>query len=85
MRRLSHNGDDGWIIPEFAWDPTNSFLMWTEARFPDGLRTPLPPDPATQLPALIDYLQHAQPPSPNPGTIEVLPLERRTEIGRFSP
>jgi Tol biopolymer transport system component len=86
VRRLTHNGDDGWIIPEFAWDPTNSFLMWTEARFPDGVRTPLPPDPANQLPALVNYVEHAQPPgSPEPGTIGALPLERRTEVGRFAP
>jgi len=33
---------DGWIIPEFTWDPTNSFLFWTEQRFPDGLRVQAP-------------------------------------------
>ena len=85
VRRLTYNGDDGWIIPEFAWDPTNSFLMWTEARFPDGLRTPLPVDPAKQIAALANYLQHPElPPPPQAGgSIETLPLERRTEIGHF--
>lgn len=38
VRRLTTDGDEGWITPEFTWDPTNSFLMWTENRFPDGCR-----------------------------------------------
>ena len=32
------DGQDGWITPEFSWDPKNKFLMWTENRFPDGYR-----------------------------------------------
>jgi Tol biopolymer transport system component len=84
VRRLTENGDDGWIIPEFAWDPTNRFLMWTEARFPDGLRMPLPLDPLKELQEALDYLQGAEPPPPpTPGTLEALPIERRTQIGRF--
>jgi len=84
VRRLTHNGDDGWIIPEFAWDPTNQFLLWTEARFPDGLRMQFPIDPVKDLTEFVDYLRHAQPPpSPTPGELNALPIERRTEIGRF--
>src|SRR5882724_7517714 len=30
VRRLTHDGDDGWIIPEFTWDPQNRYLLWTE-------------------------------------------------------
>ncbi|MCA1832965.1 MAG: TolB family protein [Actinomycetota bacterium] len=86
VRRLTHNGDDGWIIPEFAWDPANAFLLWTEARFPDGLRIPLPLDAAKDLAELAEYVQHAEPPpAPTPGYIETLPIMRRTEIGRFGP
>ena len=33
VRRLTTDGDDGWIIPEFTWDPTNSYVLWTESRF----------------------------------------------------
>ena len=40
LRRLTTDGNDGWIIPEFTWDPTNSYLFWTESRFPDGMRVP---------------------------------------------
>jgi Tol biopolymer transport system component len=86
VRRLTRNGDDGWIIPEFTWDPTNRFLMWTEARFPDGLRVPLPFDAARQLRQTTGYLRGLKPPPPavpTPGDLQPLPLERRTEIGRF--
>lgn len=31
-RRLTHSGDAGWVIPEFAWDPAGRRLLWTEAR-----------------------------------------------------
>lgn len=85
VRRLTRNGDDGWIIPEFTWDPNNEFLMWTEARFPDGLRVPLPPDLVRDLSEAVEYLRNAEPPPLDltPGNINPLPIERRTEIGRF--
>jgi Tol biopolymer transport system component len=85
VRRLTHDGDDGWIIPEFTWDPKSRFLMWTEARFPDGLRMLFPLDPVKELQELAAYLGQYQPPS-NPSTPgEALPLERRTRIGTFAP
>jgi hypothetical protein len=84
VRRLTIEGDDGWIIPEFAWDPTNKFLMWTEQRYASGVRTPLPPDPVRQLQDIAQLLQ--KPPVPGaPGTnvLAPLPLEARTRIARF--
>ena len=38
VRRLTHGGDDGWVIPEFAWDPSGQRLLWTEGKFSDGRR-----------------------------------------------
>jgi hypothetical protein len=38
IRRLTHFGDDGWVIPEFAWDPSGRRLLWTQNKFPDGVR-----------------------------------------------
>ena len=89
VRRLTTDGDDGWITPEFTWDPTNRFLMWTENRVPDGLRYQLPVD-------LNNYLKQAQallsnPPkpgvdlSPNGVGVAPIPIEQRTRIGRFAP
>jgi hypothetical protein len=34
LRRLTHTGDDGWVIPEFAWDPAGRRLLWTQNKFP---------------------------------------------------
>ncbi|HSP95752.1 MAG TPA: hypothetical protein VL049_00725 [Candidatus Dormibacteraeota bacterium] len=38
LRRLTRTGIDGWVIPEFAWDPHGERLLWSEARFNDGRR-----------------------------------------------
>ncbi len=38
LRRLTHFGDAGWIIPEFAWDPKGKRLLWSQAKFSDGVR-----------------------------------------------
>ncbi len=32
LRRLTHSGGAGWVIPEFAWDPSGRRLLWTQAR-----------------------------------------------------
>lgn len=37
-RRLTRSGTQGWIVPEFAWDPAGRRLLWTENRFPDDVR-----------------------------------------------
>ncbi len=37
-QRLSRTGKRGWVVPEFAWDPAGRRLLWTENRFPKGVR-----------------------------------------------
>jgi Tol biopolymer transport system component len=86
VRRLTHNGDDGWIIPEFVWDPAGKRLLWTEAKYHDGVRMQLPPDPARDLTEFATMLQ--DPPMPDHIGIEGLTpaflIIRRTEIGRYA-
>ena len=85
VRRLTHNGDDGWIIPEFVWDEAGERLLWTEAKYHDGVRAQLPPDPARDLGELLAMLQ--DPPMPEGisgvGLTPAFLLLRRTEIGRY--
>ena len=38
IRRLTHSGEDGWVVPEFAWDPSGRRLLWTQNKFSDGRR-----------------------------------------------
>jgi hypothetical protein len=86
VRRLTKDGDDGWIIPEITWDPTNSYILWTESRFPDGMRVPAPVDVQRQLEQENEFLTH--PPAPDPGSVgpnnAVIPLEQRTRVLRFA-
>jgi Tol biopolymer transport system component len=88
VRRLTTDGNDGWIIPEFAWDPTHSFLIWTEARFPPGMRVPLPLNPITQLEQTAQFLEHPPLSSVHVTTSNLLqpslPLQYRTRILRFN-
>ena len=88
VRRLTTDGDEGWITPEFTWDPTNSFLMWTENRFPDGYRYPLP----VSLTEYVHQFEALLSSPPGPGIVDIgqngvgvapLPLEQRTQIGVF--
>jgi len=65
VRRLTHDGDDGWITPEFTWDPPDSHLLWTEQRFPDGLRVQEPLDVQRQVAQEQELLSH--PPQIDPG------------------
>src|SRR3954470_13558854 len=85
VRRLTKDGDDGWIIPEFTWDPKNRYLLWTESRFPDGMRVPAPLDVQRQLEQENEFLTH--PPDVDPGSVgpnnAVIPLEQRTRTLRF--
>jgi hypothetical protein len=87
VRRLTSDGNDGWITPEFTWDPSNRCLVWTENRLPDGYRYQLPPVGwAAQLEALLSH-----PPNPtqvvdvgqNGVGVAPIPLEQRTRIGVF--
>jgi Tol biopolymer transport system component len=88
VRRLTTDGDDGFIIPEFSWDPTGSFLIWTEARFPPGLRVPLPLNPTLQLAQTAQFLEHPPLSSFHLSTSNALqpslPLQSRTRILRFN-
>jgi len=38
LRRLTRSGEDGWVIPEFAWDPSGRRLLWTQNKFSDNRR-----------------------------------------------
>jgi hypothetical protein len=89
VRRLTSDGDEGWITPEFTWDPTNTFLMWTENRFPDGYRYHFPADFA----AYIQQFQALLSNPPGPDIVNVgqngvgvapVPIEQRTQIGVFA-
>ena len=87
VRRLTRSGNDGWIIPEFVWDPAGERLLWTEAKYHDGVRMPLPPNPVRDLRELGAMLQ--DPPLPDlgsAGAVGLTPsflLVRRTQIGRY--
>jgi Tol biopolymer transport system component len=86
VRRLTTDGDAGWISPEFAWDAAGKRLLWTELKYRDGVRTPLPPDPATQARGLQDLVR--DPPVPKSGDTHPAGqnslLIRRTRIGSYS-
>jgi hypothetical protein len=85
VRRLTDDGDQGWIIPEFAWDQRRDRLFWTESKFVDGVRVDLPPggSEAAELGALLT----------DPGNIDLTRcavernltclLERRTRTLEF--
>lgn len=49
VRRLTYDGDEGWIILEFLWDLRRDRLFWTESKFVDGARVDLPADAAGEL------------------------------------
>jgi Tol biopolymer transport system component len=85
VRRLTTDGDDGWVTPEFTWDPTHRFLLWTELRIADGVRAPLPVDAIRQLKQLAAYLSHPSVPNVGGGNLlgALVPLESRTREGRF--
>jgi Tol biopolymer transport system component len=87
VRRLTYDGRQGWVTPEFTWNPKDSFLMWTETRFSDGYRYPLPPNLAGYARSIEAALANPYLPTNDltPGGIGVAPLpeQQRTEIGVF--
>jgi Tol biopolymer transport system component len=92
VRRLTTSGDDGWIVPEFSFDPAGSGrLLYTEARFPDGTRMQLPIDPARDIQELIAYLASGNLPidpregGGNIGLDTIAGIERRTILGHYEP
>ncbi len=38
LRRLTTSGEQGWVIPEFAWDPRGRRLLWTQNKYDDARR-----------------------------------------------
>ena len=94
VRQLTSDGtnpndpsNDGWITPEFGWDPSQQCLVWTENRLPDGYRYQLP---VTDWAAQAAYLaQH--PPNPsdivdvtsNGVGVAPFPVQQRTQVGSF--
>jgi Tol biopolymer transport system component len=95
VRQLTADGsnpndpsNDGWITPEFGWDPSHRCLVWTENRLPDGYRYQLP---------VTDWAQQAadlaaNPPNPsdiidvnqNGVGVAPFPVQQRTQVGSFS-
>lgn len=63
VRRLTHDGDDGWVIPEFAWDPQGQRLLWSEFKIKDGFRISDPSSPAPEAQEAIDMGTREPPPS----------------------
>jgi hypothetical protein len=61
--------------------------MWTENRFPDGYRYPLPPGPAAYVRSLAQLAQHPPEPNadvtPNGVAVSPRPVQQRTRIGVF--
>ncbi|HEY1356765.1 MAG TPA: hypothetical protein VGF21_00525 [Thermoleophilaceae bacterium] len=86
-RRLTGpaDGDKGWIVPEFTWEPGRARLWFTENKFQEGTRVPLPVNPVDQLERTATLLEH--PPTPEAQHVTaldvVLPLEQRTRILDF--
>ncbi|MDX6669327.1 MAG: TolB protein [Solirubrobacteraceae bacterium] len=84
-RRLTFDGTDGWIVPEFTWDPKNNHLWFTENRLPPGARVSLPFDPVKELREAAAFLEN--PPTPDGSKAAaldvVLPVEQRTRILTF--
>jgi Tol biopolymer transport system component len=78
-RRLTFDGDDGWIIPEFAWDPTGTKLLWTEQKNRDSIRVSHLENPATDVDELT-----ALPGEPLPASVGLDAfLVARTLIGHY--
>jgi hypothetical protein len=75
VRRLTTDGNDGWVTPEFGWDPKGKFLMWTENSFSGGYQYPFPPNAA-------QYMQSVKQLAQNPTAGD---LVQRTRIGVFAP
>jgi Tol biopolymer transport system component len=87
VRRLTTDGEDGWVTPEFTWDPTNKFLMWTENRLANGYRYSFPPTVTGWEQQLEDlagspYVPNTDLTSSGVG-VAPFPVQQRTQIGVF--
>jgi Tol biopolymer transport system component len=85
VRRLTFDGDEGWITPEMAWDPAGKRLMFTQLKWRDEMRTGTPADIARDVEEAGNLLD--DPPRVEPGDAghgnQNSNLDRRTRIGRF--
>ena len=85
VRRLTTDGDDGWIIPEFAWDPAGERLLWTELKWRDEIRVDGRFDPAKEAGQALNFTN--DPPRFSPNDLEKggqnSNLARRTRVGRY--
>jgi hypothetical protein len=85
QRRLTHDGDAGYIIPEVAFDNRGRRLMWTELKTRDGIR--VDQDPTRQLQDLQDLLQNP-PPAPKQQDLhtggELPDITWRTRIAEYT-
>ena len=85
VRRLTFDGDDGWVTPEFAWDPAGKRLMFTQLKWRDELRTGQPQDIARDIEEATNLLN--DPPRVEEGDVghgnQNSNLDRRTRIGRY--
>ena len=87
VRRLTTDGDQGWVTPEFTWTPDNRELFWTENRLPPGLAVPLPLNLALQAQNSVNYILHPQlnTKAVTYGNITntVLPVQQQTRVMAF--
>ena len=87
MRRLTHDGDDGWITPEIVFDAPGKRLLWTEVKWRDELRVDQPVDPVKEATEAANLAN--DPPSFSPNDThhggQNSNLRRRTRIGRYVP
>lgn len=84
VRRITRDGDQGWVIPEFTWDPGNRFLFFTELKVVDDERVPLPVDPLAQLKHAVSFLTKPQVGSAEANPTSVTKFDTRTRVLRFS-
>jgi hypothetical protein len=87
VRRLTYDGQHGWVTPEFTWDPKGKFLMWTETRIRNGYRYPFPPNVSEYARSVEAAIRDPYIPntdlSPAGVGVAPLPLQQRTMIGVF--
>jgi hypothetical protein len=87
LRRLTYDGNQGWVTPEFTWNPANTELFWTENRLPPGLAVPLPLNVFTQARNTFNYLTHPQANfrALDAGNLTntVLPVQQQTRVMTF--
>ena len=85
VRRLTKDGNHGWVIPEFAWDPAGERLLWTESKIDEGVRIDQKLDLLGELRELISYVvsgRFLRLNNAGPGDI-LLHVVHRTRIARY--